>query len=116
MSLSAKMEGGIYDAHGNVILGRTTMEDYLAGRGPYVTVAINKSSDWQGKFFVSPAYPDVVFKVMDNGGYGNNKTGRNWIDIAWANPQRAKDFVKRNVRFQVVDAKTAKAVANQRQV
>ena len=114
MGLSAKVEGGVKDAHGNVILGKTTMEDFHAGRGPYVTVAMDKTSDWQGKYLISSKYPGVVFRVMDNGGYGNNKTGRNWIDIAWTDPERAKAGTQRNLDFQVVSATEAREIAEQR--
>ena len=79
MGLSAKTEGGPLDAHGNMILGRSTMEDYAEGRGNYVTVAMDIASDWQGKYLISAAYPGVVFKVMDNGDHGNHKTGRDWV-------------------------------------
>ena len=115
MGLSPTVEGGPLDAHGNRILGNTTMEDYHAGRGPgYVTVAMDKTSSWQGKYLASPAYPNVVFKVMDNGGYGNNKTKENWIDIAWTDPEMAKRFTKRNVPFKVIDKTTASRIASNR--
>ena len=110
MGLSPKVEGGDVDAHGNKILGRSTMEDYQAGRGNYVTVAMDKRSPWQGKYLRSDAYPNVVFKVMDNGGYGNNRTGLNWIDIAWTDPEKAKRVKQRDVHFELITAAEAKAM------
>ena len=79
-----------------------------------MTVAMDKTSDWQGKYLASPAYPNVVFKVMDNGGYGNNKTKENWIDIAWTDPVMAQRFTKRNVPFKVIDKATANRIAASR--
>lgn len=114
MGLSATVEGGPNDAHGQRILGRTTMEDYRAGRGNYVTVAMDKSSDWQDQYLVSDQHPGVVFRVRDNGGYGNNRTGRNWIDIAYTDPEMAKRSKLRNVNFQVVSAEEARKIAAQR--
>ena len=86
-----------------MILGRTTMEDYFAGRGDYVTVAMDKKSDGRATLGFSEL-PWVVFKVMDNGACGNNRTGCNWIDIAWTDPNQAKRFKQRNLQFSVVDA------------
>lgn len=114
MGVNPKIEGGPLDAHGNMILGKSTMEDYAEGRGNYVTVAMDKESDWQGKYLISAAYPGVVFKVMDNGGYGNGKTGRDWVDIAWKDPEMAKRFTRRNITFQTVDYRDAKRIANSR--
>jgi hypothetical protein len=114
MGLSPTVEGGPDDAHGQRILGKTTMEDYAAGKGNYVTVAMDKKSPWQNKYLASPQYPGVVFRVRDNGGYGNNRTGLNWIDIAWTDAEKAKASKQRNVEFQVVDEKTANQIRSQR--
>lgn len=114
MGVSPKVEGGPLDAHGNMILGNSTMEDYAEGRGNYVTVAMDKKSDWQGKYLISAAYPGVVFKVMDNGGFGNNKTGRDWIDIAWKDPAMARRFMQRGITFQTVDYHEARRIAASR--
>ena len=94
-------EGGPLDQHGNQILGKTTMEDYAARRGDYVTVAMDKQSDWQGKFLRSPAYPGIVFKVSDTGSYGKGK-GKDWIDIAWTDPAKARNYKKANTLFEVI--------------
>jgi hypothetical protein len=99
MGLSQGIEGGINDAHDTPILGRTTMEDYQAGRGGYVTVAMDKNSSWQNQFLKSPAFRDTVFRVRDNGGYGNGKTGENWIDIAYTDPRKAKSMMLHGVLF-----------------
>jgi hypothetical protein len=114
MGLSAKVEGGPDDAHGQRILGRTTMEDYAAGRGDYVTVAMDKNSDWQNQYLVSDQYPGVVFRVRDNGGYGNARTGRNWIDIAYTSAAAAKRNKLRDVEFRVVNAADARKIAESR--
>jgi len=111
MGVNPKVEGGPMDAHGNMILGNSTMEDYAEGRGNYVTVAMDKESDWQGKYLISAAYPGVVFKVMDNGGYGNGKTGRDWIDIAWKDPAMARKFTQRNITFEAIERQEAKRIA-----
>jgi hypothetical protein len=114
MGLSAKVEGGPDDAYGQRILGRTTMEDYAAGRGDYVTVAMDKNSDWQNQYLVSDQYPGVVFRVRDNGGYGNARTGRNWIDIAYTSAAAAKRNKLRDVEFRVVNAADARKIAESR--
>jgi hypothetical protein len=114
--LSASIEGGPNDAHGQRILGRTTMEDYQAGRGNYVTVAMDKATDWQNQYLASKQFPGVVFRVRDNGGYGNNRTGRNWIDIAYTNPQMAKRSKIRNVEFYVITPQQAQQMSAQRNV
>ena len=57
MGLSPTMEGGNVDAHGEPILGRTTMEDYAQGNGDYVTVAMDKTSPWQNQFLSLANFP-----------------------------------------------------------
>lgn len=114
--LSGAVEGGEKDAHGNVIYGNTTFEDYQSGRGDYVTVAMDKDNPLaKGKsYLTSPQFPGVVFRVMDNGGYGNGKTGTNWIDIAYKDPEKAKSQKLRNVQFQVVTASEAEKISADR--
>lgn len=99
------------DAYGNQIWGKTTMEDYLAGNGDYVTVAMDKESSLQKKYLKSDAYPGVVFKVMDTGGYGNGKKGNDWVDIAWKDPQKAKETIKKGVTFVVISEEEARGIA-----
>ena len=115
MGLNAGIEGADLDAHDTPILGRTTFEDYIAGRGDYVTVAMDKNSSWQGQFLSSPNFPGMVFQVRDNGGYGNNKTGENWIDIAYTDPQRAKSMLLRGVPFTPISSEQAQEISASRE-
>jgi hypothetical protein len=109
----SKIEGPDKDAHGAPILGRTTMEDYKAGRGHYVTVAMDIRSPWQNQYLYSPQFPGVVFRVRDNGSYGNYRTGVNWIDIAFKDPAKATAF-KISAPFQVISAARAKQISSAR--
>ena len=111
MGLSPTVEGGNVDAHGEPILGRTTMEDYAQGNGDYVTVAMDKNSSWQNQFLSSPNFPGTVFRVRDNGGYGNNKTGENWVDVAFSDPQKAKSMLLRGVPFTPITADEAQKIS-----
>lgn len=106
--LSGTMEGGEKDAHGNKIWGNTTYEDYLAGKGDYVTIAMDKNSpEFRNKaYMTSPDFPGVLFRVMDTGSYGNGR-GRGWVDIAFRDPRKAKMFKSENVRFNVISDEVA---------
>ena len=115
MGLNAGIEGADLDAHDTPILGRTTFEDYIDGRGDYVTVAMDKNSSWQNQFLSSPAFPDVVFQVRDNGGYGNGKTGENWIDVAFTDPQKAKSMLLRGVPFTPITPEQAQKISESRE-
>ena len=115
MGLNAGIEGADLDAHDTPILGRTTFEDYIDGRGDYVTVAMDKNSSWQNQFLSSPAFPDMVFQVRDNGGYGNGKTGENWIDVAFTDPQKAKSMLLRGVPFTPITPEQAQKISESRE-
>ena len=95
MGVDPEIEGGDVDAHGNPILGRSTMEDYLEGNAEYVTVAMDKASSWQGQYLESPNYPGVPLKVMDNGGFAEQQTGNGWVDIAFRDPEMARNLPRR---------------------
>jgi len=111
--LSGSMEGGVKDAHGNTIWGNSTYEDYFAGRGPgYITVAMDKDSELQAEYLVSDQHPGAVFRVMDNGGYGNGRTGNSWIDIAYRDPSKAKSGTQHNVSFKVVTPQQAANISS----
>lgn len=114
--LSGAVEGGTKDAHGNVIWGNTTYEDYLEGKGDYVTVAMDIESDpfKQKAYLTSPQHPGVVFRVMDNGGYGNGRTGTGWVDIAFKDPQKALTNKQRNVEFNIISKAEAERIAASR--
>ena len=114
MGVDPEIEGGDVDAHGNPILGRSTMEDYLEGNAEYVTVAMDKASSWQGQHLESPNYPGVPFKVMDNGGFGNNKTGNGWVDIAFRDPEQARNMTEQNVPFRPIIEERAKEMVSNR--
>jgi hypothetical protein len=90
------------------------MEDYQKGIGPYVTVAMDKFSPWQNHFLTSPNYPGVVFRVRDNGGYGNGKTRENWVDIAYTDPEKAKHMMLRDVPFSPITPEAAQAISASR--
>ena len=104
------IEGGVLDAHDNIIKGNSTYEDYSGGKGEgYVTVAMDKDSQWfkDEQFLISEAHPGIVFKVMDNGSFGNGKTDKSWVDIAFTDPEKAKSFKEHGVRFEPVTAEHA---------
>lgn len=107
------IEGGVLDAHDNVIIGQSTYEDYMGGRGKgYVTVAMDKDSAWakDQQFLMSPSHPLVVFKVMDNGSRGNGITDKSWVDIAFTDPKKAKNYKRNGVRFEPITPSQADEV------
>ena len=114
MGLSKKVEGPDLDAHDQPILGRTTVEDYQAGRGDYVTVAMDINSQWQDQFLSSPSFPGTVFRVRDNGGYGNGKTKENWVDIAYTDPQKAASVLLRGIPFTPISVDEAQKISESR--
>src|SRR5262245_6172592 len=114
MGLDPEIEGRDEDAHGNPILGRSTMEDYLDGRADYVTVAMDRNSSWQGQYLESPHYPGVVFKVMDNGGFGNERTGNSWVDIAVRDPLPAREMKNQNIPFRPITEEQARDMVSAR--
>ena len=75
------IEGGGIDRHGYKI---NTIEDYLEGKAPYVTIAMDTLYD--GYYFTNDSYtkPDgtlILFKCMDTGGAFKGKESSK-IDIA----------------------------------
>ena len=61
-----------------------TMELYQQGKVPYVSAAMDDKSQFQGKYVVYSAHPNVVFKVEDRGDAFVGK-GNSAIDIAYDN-------------------------------
>jgi hypothetical protein len=114
MGLDPEIEGKDEDAHGNPILGRSTMEDYLEGNADYVTVAMDKASSWQGQYLESPQWPGVPFKVMDNGGFGNDVAGNGWVDIAFRDPRYARSMTEQGVPFRPISEEQAKEMRSSR--
>lgn len=99
-NLSCKVEGGALDAHGNTIWGKTTLEDFLEGKGDWVTVAMDpERRDLQGVYLESDSFPGVIFRVMDVGGFGRGR-GTRWVDIATRDPEKAKTGTRRGVTFR----------------
>jgi hypothetical protein len=82
-----------------------TMEDYETGTAPYVSVAMDSKSDWQGKYLISPSYPGVVFKVEDTGDAFKGKA-ESAVDIAFKDPSKATSY-KETATFAPVDEQTA---------
>ena len=68
-----------------------TMEDYQEGKTPWVSVAMDDTSDWQGKFLISPSYPGVIFKVEDTGSAFKGQ-GESKIDIAFRDGSKATNY------------------------
>src|SRR4029077_9189493 len=62
----------------------------------------------------SPAFPGTVFRVRDNGSYGNGKTQENWIDIAYTDPQKAKSMLLKGVEFSPVSPEEAQKISESR--
>lgn len=114
MGLDSSIEGPDLDAHDTPILGKTTMEDYAAWRGDYVTVAMDKASRLQDRFMKSSHFPGVAFRVRDNGPYGNDRAGDGWVDIAWTDPQAANNLLLRDVPFQPISDTEAAHIAASR--
>lgn len=93
-----KMEGGPLDRHGNPAY---TMEQFKEGKAPYVTVAMDPKSPWQGKELRSPKFPGISFKVMDTGGaFKGNGLSR--MDIAFSDPARAYSYDVKEADFEVI--------------
>jgi N-acetylmuramoyl-L-alanine amidase len=86
-----------------------TMEDYVAGKAPYVSVAMDENSEWQGKYLISPSYPGVVFKVEDQGSAFKGKAEQA-IDIAFADKSKATNY-KESATFAPIDEATAQQMA-----
>jgi Peptidase M15 len=89
-----------------------TMEKYLAGTVPWVSVAVDEDSDLRGKFFVStdPEFKGVVFKAEDIGPALRGK-GDGQIDVAWGDGRKAYTDSKANVQIVVTDPVTARNIA-----
>lgn len=99
VGLSGTMEGGTLDRFGKPIWGRTTMEDFMEGKGDYVTVAMDGSYA-NGQFLRSPDFPGVPFRVADTGDAFTGK-GTSRVDIAFRDPEKAKSF-KKKIRFEPI--------------
>ncbi len=112
--LKGSMEGGMKDRHGNDIWGQSTLEDYFEGKGPgYVTVAMDRNSPMQGRYLASPAFPGVVFRVMDTGEAGDGK-GNSWVDVATRTPEKAAKLTKHNLTFTPISEQQAIEIAAHR--
>lgn len=61
-----KMEGGIHDRKGHPLY---TLEDYQAGRAPFVSVAGDYEIFPYGQKIAISAWPGVSFRVVDTGGH-----------------------------------------------
>lgn len=86
------MEGGFYDMIGNPLV---TLQDYLAGRGQYVSVAMDKHTFPYGTELCIPELEQkygrqISFRVVDTGSafYGKGTTR---IDICTANASASTD-------------------------
>lgn len=86
-----------------------TMEDYIEGRAPYVSVAMDSNSKWQGQYIVSPAFPNVIFKVEDTGSAFQGK-GETAIDIAYRDQNKGKAFGGAGTSWKVVPPDVARGV------
>ena len=86
------MEGGPKDRLGTELI---TLQDYLAGKGSYVSVAMDTNSFPYGSELCIPEMEQkygrqIVFKVVDTGSAFRG-TGTTRIDICTANQTAAKD-------------------------
>jgi hypothetical protein len=94
---NSKLEGGFHDKMGNKLF---TLQDYLAGKAPYVSIALDKNLYKQGsvkygdKFRIpelEAKYNRVIdFRAVDTGGaFTGKKFSR--VDICAANKTEAWD-------------------------
>ncbi len=104
------LEGGVNDRYGNTIY---TIEDYLEGRAPYVTVAMDQfTPSLNHQVLTNPSFTDstgklIPFKVEDTGGAFNNK-GLSRIDIATRSEQAAKsgNLIIKGKKYPIGDPNT----------
>lgn len=93
-----KMEGGTKDRRGNPLY---TLEDFQAGKAPYVSVAGDYEVFPYGQRVGISAWPSVTFRVVDTGGHfhGVNKVyrvvGEEPLDVCVASASTA--VPKKNV-------------------
>lgn len=95
-----KMEGGVLAADGKPAY---TMEQFHAGKAPYVAVAMDPQSPWRGKYLRSKKFPNTLFKVTDTGGAFKGK-GLARMDIAFSDPLKAKSFEVDFADFTIDDS------------
>jgi hypothetical protein len=88
-----------------------TMEAYERGEAPYVSVAMDEKSDWQGKYVVMANHPGVVFKVEDTGKAFEGK-GESAIDIAFEDKAKATSF-KETGTVKVISEQEAKQIVGE---
>ena len=86
------MEGGYFDRRGAPL---NTLEDYLAGRAPYVSVAMDARALPYGTRMRIPELEQkygrqIDFRVVDTGGAFRGR-GMGRIDICTANQARSLD-------------------------
>lgn len=102
---SSALEGGYKDMRGKPLF---TLQDYLAGRAPYVSVAMdNKAGIKYGQKLCIPELDqhygkNIPFKVVDTGSAFRGK-GTSRIDICVANESESKaSHINRNLTLKFV--------------
>ena len=88
----ARMEGGALDRLGNPL---HTLQDFLAWKVPYVSVAMDVNAFVYGTPLCIPSFNhafgvDIVFRVVDMGNYFRNK-GRTEMDICVMDKRASED-------------------------
>lgn len=89
---NSRMEGGFLDRRGKPL---HTLQDYLAGRAPYVSVAMDKNAFPYGTKLRIPELEakygrQIEFRVVDTGGAFRGR-GTSRIDICTANRRASLD-------------------------
>ena len=87
-----------------------TMEGYQRGTFPYVSAAVDENSELRGKYFVSPDYPNVVFKAEDIGPAFRGK-GTTAFDVAFEDPDKQVNYGRDNVTIKVIGEQEALGVS-----
>jgi 3D (Asp-Asp-Asp) domain-containing protein len=102
---ASPVEGGFVDRKGAPL---RTLQQFLAGRASYVSVAMDVSAFPYGQRLRIQALndrygKDIVFKVVDTGGAFRGK-GRSRIDICVASAREARDrMINGTLSIEVVD-------------
>jgi hypothetical protein len=106
-----------HEAGGNKVASRSgplnTMEMYQQGKVPYVSAAMDDKSQFQGKFVIYSAHPNVVLKVEDRGSAFVGK-GDSAIDIAYDSRDMEDGYGTNGTIKEISEAEAAEIAGTQK--
>ncbi|HPZ06608.1 MAG TPA: hypothetical protein PL110_00710 [Candidatus Eremiobacteraeota bacterium] len=96
---NSAMEGGFYDMRGKKL---NTLQDFLSGKAPYVSIALDKNLYKSGKIKYGDTFripemekkygKQIIFKAVDTGGAFTNK-GFGRVDICTASQKASTEAI-----------------------